>query len=235
MATPTPSSSAVWRIPGLVVLVLIAVTGFAYAASERKVGTIVRSATFPAADRLRLESGAGDMIVRGEDRSDIQVTSRIRSTGRPPVLTTDTSGTTRTVRASCQHSFFNLDIGGDDFGIGPLCDVDYDVRVPAETLLTLHVGQGDVHAEGLQSRSVSVGSGTGDVVLDFTTAPQRVDVGTGTGDVLVRVPAGTYAISTDTGIGDVRVGLGIVDDPNAANEITIESGTGDVIVERSDV
>jgi hypothetical protein len=51
----------------------------------------------------------------------------------------------------------------------------------------------------------------------------------------VRLPEGSYSILTDTGIGNVRLGFGIADEPNGTNRIRINSGTGDVTIERSDV
>ncbi len=49
------------------------------------------------------------------------------------------------------------------------------------------------------------------------------------------MPAGSYAIQIDTGLGDKHIDQGIVNDPLATNVIRIDSGTGDVSVERSDV
>src|SRR4051812_32246201 len=86
METPPPKNRAVWRIPGLIVLVAVAVGGFVVAASARHVTVSEEAATYAAADRLELDSGSGNIVVHGEDRTDIKVDSRIRSTGENPKL-----------------------------------------------------------------------------------------------------------------------------------------------------
>jgi|tagenome__1003787_1003787.scaffolds.fasta_scaffold20748888_2 hypothetical protein len=238
MASSSPestSSSAAWRIPGLILLVAVAVGGFAVAASARHVEVTSHTATYPAAQRLELDSGSGSIVVHGEDRSDIQVASRIRSTGHAPELQTDTTASRLRVRASCHHWAFTFDFGSDRFGLGPLCASSYTAAVPSATSLAIELGQGDVRGEALASRTVTVDSGTGDVVLGFTAAPRNVQIDGGTGDITVLVPAGSYALQLDTGLGDAHVDQGIIDDPLATNVIRINSGTGDVSVERSDV
>jgi Putative adhesin len=238
MSTSAPeprSPSAAWRIPGLILLVAVAAGGFAIAASARHVEVTAHTATYPAAPRLELDSGSGSIVVRGEDRGDIQLASRIRSTGHAPELRTDTTSTRLRVRASCHHRFFTWDFGDDSFGLGPLCATSYTAAVPAATSLAIELGQGDVRGDALAARTVSIDSGTGDVDLEFTAPPRNVQIDSGTGDVTVLVPAGSYAIQIDTGLGDAHVDQGIVSDPLATNIIRIDSGTGDVSVERSDV
>lgn len=235
MESESPKNRAVWRIPGLIVLTAIAVGGLAVAASARHVEVSSKTTTYPAAKRLELDSASGTIVLHGEDRADIEIASRLRATGRKPDVETDTTASRLRVRASCQHSFLNWELGEDGFGIGPVCAANYTVRMPAATALSIDLGQGDVRGDALQSPTVSVDSGTGDIELDFVTAPRAIDINSGTGDVTVRVPAGSYAIQTDTGTGDTRFDSGIVKDLSSPNAIRIDSGTGDVTIERSDV
>jgi DUF4097 and DUF4098 domain-containing protein YvlB len=250
MDTESPKNRAFWRFPGLVVLAAVAVGGFAVAASARHVEESEKNATFPAAKRLNVESGgsigfdggsidfdrgAGSVVIHGQDRADVKVSSRIRSTGTAPQLESRVDGDQLRLRASCQHSFFNWGAGSDTFGIGPVCAVSYTIAVPKATALSVDSHLGDVRADGIASPSVVVNSGTGDVELDFVSVPRDVQVDSGTGDVTVRLPEGSYSILTDTGIGDVRLGFGIADEPNSTNRIRVDSGTGDVTIERSDV
>jgi DUF4097 and DUF4098 domain-containing protein YvlB len=116
-----------------------------------------------------------------------------------------------------------------------VCAANYTVSAPAATALQIDIGQGDVHGDRLKSPTVSINSGTGDIELDFVTAPRAINIDSGTGDVTIRVPGGSYAIRTDTGTGSTRFDSGIVTDPSSANAIRINSGTGDVNIERSDV
>ncbi len=232
----TPSKNrAVRRIPGLVVLVAVAVGGFVVAASARNVTVSQETAAYRAADRLELDSGAGDIVVHGEDRADITVDSRIRSTGSDPKLSADTADGRLRLRASCHHTFFDWDTGNDTFGIGPLCAVSYTVAMPRATALSVESHTGDLRADGISSPAVTIGSGTGDIVLNFVAPPRNVQIDSGTGDVTVRVPGGSYDINTDSGLGDVVLGFGIEHDARSENKIRIDSGTGDVTIERSDV
>ena len=235
MESESPKNRAVWRIPGLIVLVAVAVGGFVVAASARHVTVSEEAATYPAAGRLELDSGSGNIVVHGEDRTDIKVDSRIRSTGENPKLMADTSDGRLRLRASCHHTFLSWDSGHDTFGIGPLCAASYTVAVPRATALSVDSATGDVRGDGISSPTVSIDSGTGDIVLNFAAAPRNIEINSGTGDVTVRVPGGPYAISTDSGIGDVVIGFGIEKDATSENRIRIDSGTGDVTIERSDV
>jgi hypothetical protein len=235
MEIESPKNRAVWRIPGLIALTAIAVGGFAVAASARHVEVSAQTTTYPAAKRLEIDSGSGTVVLHGEDRTDIQVASRLRATGKKPDLRTDATASRLRIRASCHHTFLNWEVGEDGFGIGPVCAANYTVAMPAATALTIDLGQGDIRGDALESPTVSVDSGTGDIELDFVTAPRTIDINSGTGDVTIRVPGGSYAIQTDTGTGDTRFDSGIVKDPASPNAIRIDSGTGDVTIERSDV
>jgi hypothetical protein len=235
MEPESPTNRAVWRIPGLVLLAAVAVGGFAVAASARHVEVAEKHQIFPAAKRLVLNTSSGTVVVHGEQRSDVDVSSRIRSTGHQPALQSEASGSLLRLRASCHHSFFDFEFGGDSFGIGPLCAANYTVSVPAAMSLSIDLGQGDIRGDGLASPTVSVDSGTGDVDLEFVTAPSRVTIDSGTGDVTLHVPGGSYALQLDTGTGDTHVDSGIVRDQSSPNAIRIGTGTGDVSIEQSDV
>ncbi len=235
MEIESPKNRAAWRIPGLIVLTAVAVGGFAVAASARHVEVADKSATYPAAERLELDSSSGTMVLHGEERNDIQVASRLRATGEKPDLQTDANPSRLRVRASCHRTFLNFELGEDGFGIGPVCKADFTVSLPAATALSIDLGQGDVRGDGLRSPTVSVSSGTGDVALEFAAAPREIAIDSGTGDVTIRIPAGSYDIQTDTGTGDTRFDSGIVKDASSPNTIRIDSGTGDVTIERSDV
>jgi hypothetical protein len=235
METESPKNRAVWRVPGLVALAAIAVGGVAVAASARHVEVADKSATYPAAKRLEVDSGAGTTVIHGQDRTDIRLAGRLRATGRKPDLRVDATSSLLRIRASCQHSFLNWELGDDGFGIGPVCAADYTINAPAATALAIDIGQGDVRGDRLKSPTVSINSGTGEIELDFVTAPRAIDIDSGTGNVTIRVPGGSYAIRTDTGTGNTSFDSGIVTDPSSDNAIRITSGTGNIDIERSDV
>jgi hypothetical protein len=104
---------------------------------------------------------------------------------------------------------------------------DLDVTGSGDQL-QLKTGSGDIQATGLTASKVSGRTGSGSVDLDFVDAPQNVVLDAGSGDVSVRVPQGSYAVGVMTGSGDQHVG--VTNDPNDPDHITVKTGSGDVEV-----
>ncbi len=142
-----------------------------------------------------------------------------------------------------------LEIGlADCGGVSWRCSIDYLVRVPDGTAVTvqggsgdisvdgalgaveLSAGSGDIDGRGLAAERVVVRTGSGSVDLDLRTAPRAVDVETGSGDVGITVPeADQFRLDIDTGSGDQHVGLPST--ANADSTIRVRTGSGDVELE----
>lgn len=99
--------------------------------------------------------------------------------------------------------------------------------------LTLRSSSGTVRATGIDATTVTASTGSGSVLLDFTTAPRDVTARSGSGGVRIGVPPGSgpYRVDATTGSGtrtvDVRT------DPSSAKTITAHIGSGDVAVGQS--
>ena len=88
-------------------------------------------------------------------------------------------------------------------------------------------GTGDVKAEGIAARRVSLSTGTGDVTATMAEAPDSLEASSGTGDVTATVPSGAYRLDLSTGVGDTST-TGIQDDPTSPHLLSLSTGTGDV-------
>jgi DUF4097 and DUF4098 domain-containing protein YvlB len=93
----------------------------------------------------------------------------------------------------------------------------------------LRTGSGDINAADTSTRSLTADTASGDVELDFETAPDLVDASTGSGDVEVSVPeGGAYRVEPDPGSGEYRPN--IKTDPAATRIIRAQTSSGDITV-----
>ena len=191
----------------------VAVGGFVVAASARHVEVTDRTATYPAAKRLELDSGSGDIVVRGEDRERHQgrrAASARPATTRAPADTSD--GRLRSAPRATTERSSRWDFGSDTVRHRPA------VRrratpppSPPPRRSRSSSATGDVRGDGTRLPHRHIDSGTGDVVLNFAAAPRNVQIDSGTGDVTVlrarraRTPSAPTPASAT-----VAIGFGIV-------------------------
>jgi hypothetical protein len=132
-------------------------------------------------------------------------------------------------------------------GFMSMCSIDYQLRVPDGTQVSLGVGSGDlalsgalgvvkaetgsgnVDANNLTASDTTLRTGSGDVDLSFTTAPSKVDLRTGSGNVEMFVPKGeSYAVDVNTGSGDKNVKVDT--SQSSPRTVHVETGSGNVDV-----
>ena len=88
------------------------------------------------------------------------------------------------------------------------------------------VGSGAARLSNMRG-AVTVDSNSGDVTVQIA-AVNSVRVDAGSGSVTVDVPQGAYKINVDADSGDKDIK--VKDDPNAAAELVLRAGSGDVTV-----
>jgi len=93
--------------------------------------------------------------------------------------------------------------------------------------LTVNVGSGDIDGDDLGGASFLGETGSGDVELRYSEAPDLVDLHTGSGDVFLEVPDADYDLDLDTGSGDVSLD-GVQDSGGANRLLRISTGSGDI-------
>ena len=99
--------------------------------------------------------------------------------------------------------------------------------------LSADTGSGSIEGSALVLTSISASTGSGGVALEFASAPDVVEVSTGSGSVEVTVPEGTYAVSLDSSSGSETI-EGVVNDPAAERTITVDTGSGGILVQAGD-
>lgn len=207
----------------------------------RKGGHIDARIVVPAGSRARLTSGSADMVTRGplgdvkaesgsgeveiEAGADVEV-----KTGSGDINVGAVSG-----RANVKSGSADVEIGGIDRDADILTGSGDVVVRSVGGQLKLKAGSGDVSLQqGGDGVDAMVGSG--DVTIGRIDRG-RVKVKTGSGDIMVGVATGisTY-LDVMTVTGDVRSDLEGSEPPEQGSptaEVTIQSGSGDVVLQRA--
>ncbi|HEU4676145.1 MAG TPA: DUF4097 family beta strand repeat-containing protein [Motilibacteraceae bacterium] len=205
-----------------------------------------------------VDVGSGDVIVRGEERSDVRVVTTTTASLRHPDTSTGRRSDQLLVSARCPSGPALLGLGS--------CRTDVSVEVPhgtrvevrsdrgavqvqgVDAALRLRVGEGQVKVEtatgpldvsvdrgpvtatDLAGPSVDVRAGQGNVRVQAASPVPRLTARSSAGTVDVSVPAGrTYAVDASTGAGVVDTG-GVLTDPESSSHVTARSEAGDVTV-----
>ncbi len=150
-----------------------------------------------------VETVEGDVSITVNSRSGTRVEATVSYGSVRPEVTVELDGGRLVVGDDCSAD----------------CRVDYVIRVGDAADVSVDVGSGDVSVSELAGL-LTIVTGTGDVNLNTTDGPIRVEVGAG--DVLgARLNAATAEVRTDEGSIDVTF-------DNIVDELTINSGSGDV-------
>lgn len=185
---------------------------------------------------IRVSSGAGDVEVSGgAPAGTVELTRRVPRG----------SDTSITDGQSWEGETLVVDSVAGCGALGFGCSVDYELRVPDGTRVTIdtrsgdlqlggslgpvdvEAGSGDIEAKRLRSMTLAARSGSGDIDLALARAPSQLTVRTGSGDVDVTVPSGdTYAVDVQTGSGDEDVT--VKTDHSSSRTVQIETGSGDI-------
>jgi hypothetical protein len=184
---------------------------------------------------LRVDSGAGDVVVTEYDGSAVKVTETLNWRETRPETEHPVEGGILRLSYTC-----------DDRMSWRSCHVNYKVQVPKGLTVRVDSGSGDVTLRSLSGRlDVSAGSGdvdgaglagkalvaeggSGSIELTYDSPPDDVRLEAGAGDVTLRVPDGAYAVTTRTGSGDETIS--VKDDDASPRKMNIQVGSGDVSV-----
>ncbi|MFF3668223.1 DUF4097 family beta strand repeat-containing protein [Microtetraspora malaysiensis] len=222
------------RRKNIAVLGLALGLGLAISACDLRFGSYTEreTLTYDVGEKvtaMTVRTGGGDVTVNASDRSDIRVTETVHWSGNKPRDGHRVNGDTLDLEYDCNR-----------------CGVDYRIEIPRAlnvkidtgagdiTLrslggpLELHSGTGDVEATGLASRKVSAQTGTGDVRLKFTAAPEDVSAEAGTGDAMLWLPAEKYDVTAEAGIG--KRTIEVDNGSSSPRKVLVTSGVGDAKV-----
>ena len=129
------------------------------------------------------------------------------------------------------------------------CGVDHRIGVPAGIDVDVTLSSGNVTVKGLDLADIDISTDSGDisatdvsvsefsgttssghVTATFVDAPEQVTADSSSGNINVTVPDDGYDVEADTASGDVRVDVN--DDPDATRQISANTSSGDVTIER---
>jgi hypothetical protein len=243
-AAPAPQGANVALRVGAVItgllIVLAALSLFSLFAG-RDTHTTQRAFSAPvSASPLAIETGSADVTLLADSASGIQVVQHSNAVHGYHVGPARLSGDRLTLPSSCTGS-----------GLSWLfyCSVSYTVHVPRDLVvkldvgsgdvtargvtadLTIKVGSGDVEASGLGSSTAIVHSGSGDVRLEFDSAPTTVQATSGSGDLQITLPHDgvPYRVVEKTGSGDYANHVDTSE--SSAHTVEVETGSGDLSID----
>ncbi|NUP78298.1 MAG: DUF4097 family beta strand repeat protein [Nonomuraea sp.] len=184
--------------------------------------------------KLQLQSGAGDTVITETTGNAIRVIETLRWRGDDkPEPQHKVEGEALFVTYDCPSNWGS-------------CSVDYKIEVPKGlavdldsgsgdiTLRTLsgrldaQLGSGDLDGTGMAGKQVYVKTGSGNVELKYTAAPDTLELDAGSGDVALHLPDVAYDVKKDIGSGDASVT--VKSDPASPHKMSLTLGSGDVTV-----
>jgi hypothetical protein len=213
-----------WLLAGIAATVVaIAGTGTGlWYATAYKARTYTRTETTRYPERpaeLTVQLTSGTIAITSGPAGQVTVTRLLTWTNYRPVIDEHWTKGALDIQQDCPAGLLDQ-----------ACSVSYQIAVPPGVPLNLSSDDGDVKVTRSLSRNVHASSGSGNIWLDFATAPSTVVAQTDSGSVTVRVPpGGRYAIEPSTDSGNQRVNVS--QDPAAPRNIIASSDDGNITVE----
>lgn len=197
-------------------------------------GSFERSFDVPSRVRVEVRNSSGDTTITVGRAGKVHVRAEVRAGS----IFGDDRRRVEQVTSSPP-----LDLAGSLLRIGPSrirnVRITYTIEAPADAILDVHSGSGDVEAHGVEG-PVKLGTGSGDIRVSGVR--QSAEVSTGSGDLTVRDVGGTLDARTGSGQmrfenigGDLRArtGSGDVDVIQAARRVDVRTGSGSIEVQGS--
>lgn len=194
-------------------------------------GSFERTLDVPARVRVDLRNGSGDTTITVGAAGKVHVRGEVRAS--------EVFGEGRR-RVEQVTSNPPIDLTGSLLRIGPTrvsnVRITYSIEVPADAILDVSSGSGDVEAHGVEG-PVKLASGSGDIRA--WDVRQSAEVSTGSGDVTVYDIGG--AVDAHTGSGEMkfdrvggnlraRTGSGDVEVSQPGGRVDARTGSGDIVV-----
>jgi hypothetical protein len=205
------------------------------------------------APRLSVQVDSGAITLHRGDGDRVEVRRTVRSRGVQPHLEEESAPEGVRLAAECPWAFgasctvdydvrvpdgvaLELRTSSGDVSVGGLATRAVDVRVSSGAVhladlggpVVVEASSGDVVGQRLDAPSFVATSSSGEVDLDFATAPGEVEIVASSGDVAVALPAGPYRVEAEAGSGDERISVPV--DAAAAGVVRVEVSSGDVDV-----
>jgi hypothetical protein len=218
--------------------------------------TVEKTLVVTGAVDLEIASNSGDITIRKGEPGSVQVIAT-----RPVHPAVEGTASSAKWEPPIRQDGNRIRIGsteGEDRG--PAIPIDYQIKAPAQTRLTIQTTSGDLSLEGLRGpMKASTGSGdirvatledgieartgSGDVTIGLA-ARGRVELETGSGDVLLHLPSqGGFDLTAHTSSGDISIASGLSLDGKVTehdavgklrgggSQVAIRTGSGDIRID----
>jgi hypothetical protein len=202
---------------------------------------------------LDLRVDSGDVEIRAGEEGQVAIERRFKWTSDKPIFTENWDGTQLNITSKCPGEQLNCSLGhtisvpantvilvqtdaGNVSVTGLLKDIHLttvagNVHVgDAQGRLEIKTTDGEMDATNLKSAYVNTETTSGDITLQFASAPLEVMAKVGAGNITIGVPRNkTYAVSAKTTDGQRDVS--VQQDSTSPHAIKIQAGAGDVVVQ----
>jgi hypothetical protein len=155
-----------------------------------------------AVKEIIIKPGSGDVNVRTEDITKIEIKRVVRYRGAEPGRTYEISGSVLQIDTNCGQS----------------CSVDYEIVAPKGVAVRGENHSGDLYLAGVSTVDIRAGSGN----VEVTGATGAVKVEAGSGDLRAADIAGDLDLKTGSGNVEARAVSG--------KQTTARTGSGDVTI-----
>jgi hypothetical protein len=185
---------------------------------------------------VSVSTGSGNITVRAGGGNSVEIRARIHAHGSMFGMGAEEKVQRLEQNPPIMQSGSLIRIGKiEDRELRENISIDYDITVPARTLLNTETGSGDQNISGLQDR-VHAHSGSGNLTISSVSAELRAESGSGdldlsnlTGRMYVSTGSGNIrtsrvagAFTGSSGSGDIHL------DETAAGDVKLETGSGNV-------
>jgi DUF4097 and DUF4098 domain-containing protein YvlB len=207
----------------LALLVLLLVSGPA-AAQGKETETVDKTLALSGGGTLKLNNFSGNVHITGTADSSVQIHAVRRATRERLdniLLDIQVSGSTIEIEA-------NRKAPGWHERNDNVVETEFDIKVPAATLLDVHTFSGDVIAKGT-TQDVKAQTFSGNIDIDLSTAGAAPDVKAETfsGDISTRLSAASNGhVTFNSFSGDFRSDFPVMLNRKSRRDISADLGSG---------
>ena len=207
----------------LALLAVVLVAGPA-SAQGKETETVDKTLAFSNGGKLKLNNFSGNVHITGTADSSVQIHA-VRHATRERLdnilLDIQVSGSTIEIEANRKSAGWNE--RNDN-----VVETEFDIKVPAATLLDVHTFSGDVIAKGT-TEDVKAQTFSGTIDIDLSTAGSAPDVKAETfsGDISARLPAASNGhVTFNSFSGDFRSDFPVMLNKKSKRDISADLGSG---------
>ena len=205
-------------------LLLLTLTAGPAAAQGKETETVDRTLAFSSGGTLKLNNFSGNVHITGTGNSSVKIHAVRRATReRLDNIQLDIQVSGSTIDIEANRKSPNWHERNDN-----VVETEFEIEVPAATLLNLHSFSGDLIARGTTA-DVRAQTFSGNIDVDLSTAGAAPDVKAETfsGDISTRLPAASNGhVTFNSFSGDFRSDFPVMLNRKSKRDISADLGSG---------